>query len=110
MQEKVKEMKREAKKKAMGGFQGGYARGGQSMGSNVSAGQSYKTPAVSSDFSSAPIESFTSAAATKPKPKAGGGKALKLGGKTGTEDIFCEQLRQEGQQINEFGANVSKKS
>jgi hypothetical protein len=31
MQEKVKEMKREAKKKAMGGV-GGYARGGQSLG------------------------------------------------------------------------------
>jgi hypothetical protein len=33
---------------------------------------------------------------------------LKLGGKTGTEDIFCEQLRQEGQQINEFSTNVRK--
>jgi hypothetical protein len=33
MQEKVKEMKREAKKKAMGGFQGGY--GSQSMGKRV---------------------------------------------------------------------------
>jgi hypothetical protein len=32
MQEKVKEMKREAKKKAMGGFQGGYGRSGQTSG------------------------------------------------------------------------------
>ncbi|KAI6182080.1 Coatomer subunit delta [Aphelenchoides bicaudatus] len=97
MQEKIKEMKRE-KKKAMGGS--GYSRAGQSLSSSGSASQSYKTPAASSDFSlTTPVESsFTS---TKSKPKAGGGKALKLGGKSGTEDIFCEQLRQEGQQVNQ---------
>lgn len=71
----------------------------------MSSAQSYKTPAISSDFSSTPVESSF---ASKPKPKVGGGKALKLGGKTGTEDIFCEQLRQEGQQINEFSTNVRK--
>lgn len=68
---------------------------------------SFKTPAVSSDFSSTPVDSFT---ASKPKPKVGSGKALKLGGKTGTEAVFCEQLRQEGQQINEFGLNVRAES
>lgn len=34
---------------------------------------------------------------------------MKLGGKNETEDIFCEQLRQEGQKVFEFGANVSDK-
>jgi len=106
MQEKVKEMKREAKKKATGGFQGSYGRTGQSLGSTVSSGQSYKTPAASSEFSSTPVDSF---AGVKSKPKIGGGKALKLGGKAGTDDIFYDQLRQEGQKVNEFGANVSSK-
>ncbi|KHJ78484.1 hypothetical protein OESDEN_21895, partial [Oesophagostomum dentatum] len=41
---------------------------------------------------------------TVPRPvttthKAGGGKALKLGAKTKDEDIFLQQLRQEGQAI-----------
>ena len=114
MEEKIKEMKRDAKKKAMGGIQGGaggnFARGGAALGSGIGSGASYKTPAASSDFASASslLDSYTAAAAGKGAvPAGGGGKAMKLGKKTATTDMFVEQLRQEGQVVQSADSAVS---
>lgn len=88
MEEKIKEMKREAKKKGASGIAGGnYGRSGGmgattgALGTGISAGNSYKTPAASSEFSTSNtlFDSYSGAsAATKAKP-GGGGKAMKLG-------------------------------
>lgn len=51
-----------------------------------------KAPVVSTNFSAS--ESYKSASKI-----GGGGKALKLGAKTATEDTFLQQLRSEGQAV-----------
>lgn len=99
MNEKVKEIKRAEKLKRnvrMHGIGSGVLSSSTAISSSVGgSGISSKDFNSGSSFSS----STAVKAATKPAAVVGGGKALKLGSKTTTEDIFLEQLRSEGQEL-----------
>uniref|UniRef100_A0AC35TQF2 Coatomer subunit delta n=1 Tax=Rhabditophanes sp. KR3021 TaxID=114890 RepID=A0AC35TQF2_9BILA len=99
--EKAKELKRNqaemAKKQAMMRVQGSMNSFGSSKSSSASSSQ--------------PVAVAEAKPAPKPKAstsRVGGGKALKLGGKKGpSEDMFLQQLANEGQAISDVKKNVA---
>ncbi|CAI5446327.1 unnamed protein product [Caenorhabditis angaria] len=88
MAEKAKELKRAQKEALSRGLKPNYA--------NVQALSSLSSSSAPSAVAE-PIVSRPSQPA--PRGPVGGGKALKLGGKTNDEDAFLNQLRQQGQTI-----------
>ncbi|KAK5969001.1 Coatomer subunit delta, partial [Trichostrongylus colubriformis] len=87
MAEKAKEFKRMQKEALSKGLKPSGANFTSSTGISSSS-----TPLTAVQEPVAPRQ-------TAPSTRAGGGKALKLGAKTRDEDVFLQQLRQEGQAI-----------
>ncbi|EYC21356.1 hypothetical protein Y032_0019g3770 [Ancylostoma ceylanicum] len=88
MAEKAKEFKRLQKEALSKGLKPSSA----SFGASATGISSASTPLAAVQEPVAPRPAATTA-------RAGGGKALKLGAKTKDEDVFLQQLRQEGQAI-----------
>ncbi|KAK6739976.1 hypothetical protein RB195_008446 [Necator americanus] len=88
MAEKAKEFKRLQKEALSKGLKPSSA----GFGASATGISSASTPLTAVQEPAAPRPATTA-------PRAGGGKALKLGAKTKDEDVFLQQLRQEGQTI-----------
>ncbi|CAB3401423.1 unnamed protein product [Caenorhabditis bovis] len=89
MAEKAKELKRQQKEALSRGLKSG------SYQSSTGISSSSTAPTVVSEVP----KTSTFTPVSKTRGPIGGGKALKLGGKTNDEDAFLNQLRQQGQSI-----------